>query len=111
MKQFQYKRALIFCAITMIPIIIHILQSYPDATIWKKILTIVVTGAVLFFGSGFAAVLCTLIMYFAGKGMIWLLNEKEEKEPRLESLLYSVWAVLFCIAYYEALTGHAIGVI
>ena len=111
MKNVKYKRTILFCVLTMIPVIIHIFQTHPEETIWKNILTIIYTGFCLFLGSGMASVLGALIMYFAGKGIIWILDEKKDKEPDLESLIYSVWAIFFCVAYYELLTGRIIGVI
>lgn len=111
MRKIQYKRVIIFCIITMIPVIIHIFKTKPEETVWKNILESVFTGFCLFLGSGMVSVIIALIMYLAGKGVIWLFEEKKDKEPDLESLFYAVIAVVFCIAYYELLTGRVIGVI
>ena len=111
MKKIQYKRVILFCIITMIPVIIHIFNSQPEKSIWKNILECILTGLCLFLGSGMVSAIIALIMFLAGKGVIWLFEEKKNKEPDLESLFYAVIAVVFCIAYYELLTGRVIGVI
>lgn len=106
MKQIKYKRVIIFCVIAMILIIIHVFQSYPDVTIWSKLLFIVEKGAVLFLGSLIISAFGALIMYAAGRGLMWLFEEKKDKEPDLESLFWGLLAVMFCAVYYAILTGR-----
>ena len=111
MKQIKYKRVIIFCVIVMISVIIHVFQSYPDTPIWSKLFVIIVRGAGLFFGSAIISAFGALIIFISAKGVIWLFEEKKVEEPDLVSLFYGLLAVVFCVAYYELLTGKIIGVI